>query len=281
MVKSEGAESNSHGYTMGYSEEFQKLLRRRSAEQNAGHLLPELGGGLQVLDIGCGPGTISVGLARAVEPGELHGIDIEESQIVIARKAAVDGGHKNAHFRVGNATDLPFEDNSFDVVHCHALLMHVPDNRAALRESMRVLKPGGLIAGREMIGDSSFMVPESDGLVNAWDAFTRLIRANGGHPDMGKQLKQAFLETGFTEVRANASFECYADPEGVAFFHGLAIGWFFAPDTMEAATRAGLASQEQFDGWRGDMDAWSAEPGAFASIAWGEAIARKPQGSAE
>ena len=68
----------------GYSEDFQKLLRRRNAQSNAAHLLPHLEPGLQVLDLGCGPGTISVGLAQAVAPGEVHGVDVEASQIDLA-----------------------------------------------------------------------------------------------------------------------------------------------------------------------------------------------------
>ena len=67
------------GYTMGYSEEFRLLLDRRSAATHASYLLPHLERGLKVLDFGCGPGTISVGLAEKVAPGELHGIDMEES----------------------------------------------------------------------------------------------------------------------------------------------------------------------------------------------------------
>ena len=77
-----------HTYTMGYSEEFQQLLRRRSADTHAAYLLPHLRPGMRLLDFGCGPGFISVGLARAVEPGELHGVDVEESQIDMARSAA-------------------------------------------------------------------------------------------------------------------------------------------------------------------------------------------------
>ena len=94
-------------YTMGYSEEFLQLLGRRSAESHAAHLLPHLKPGNRVLDFGCGPGTITVGLARAVEPGEVHGIDMEESQIAMARSAAEAGGHANATFHVGDATALP------------------------------------------------------------------------------------------------------------------------------------------------------------------------------
>ena len=221
-----------------------------------------------------------MGVAKAVEPGELIGIDIEDSQIEMARRAARDGEHHNARFQAGDAASLPFEDNSFNAAHCHAVLMHVRDNMAVLDEIMRVLKPEGTIASREMIGTASLLEPETESLRSAWQTFTRPIEANGGHPDMGKQLKSVLQDSGFENVRATASFECYSDDDDVEFFRDLALGWFCAPDTVEAAKRAGLATQEQFDGWRRDLDAWASRPGAFAAIAWGKAVARKPTGPA-
>ncbi len=263
-------------YTMGYSDEFRKLLDRRSAQTSAAHLLPHLKPGLRVLDFGCGPGTISIGLARAVEPGELHGIDMEESQIEMARGAALAGGHSNAVFHTGDVTDLPFEDDSFDVAHCNALLMHIPDTQATLAEVKRVLKPGGLISSRELIGASSFFEPELEDMGGAWATFTKLLEANGAHPQMGKELKRAFLDAGFSDIHAGASFESYSTAGDIAFYHGFAGGWFFSSATVEAATKHGLASHEQFDGWRRMLDQWKDTPGAFAAVAWGEAIGRKP-----
>ena len=117
---------------------------------------------------------------------------------------------------------------------------------AVLDEMMRVLKQEGLIASREMIGAASLLEPETHSLNSAWQAFTRLVEANGGHPDMGKQLKRVLLDSGFENVRATASFECYSDADDVEFYRDLALGWFCAPDTVETAKRAGLATQEQF-----------------------------------
>ncbi|MXZ63913.1 MAG: class I SAM-dependent methyltransferase [Chloroflexi bacterium] len=173
------------GYTMGYNEEFRQLLDRRSAATHAAYLLPHLQPGMRVLDLGCGPGTISVGLADAVSPGELHGIDLEESQVAMARVAAEAGGHGNATFHAGDATDLPFEDGEFDAVHCHAVLMHIPDTAAALAEVRRVLKPGGLFAAREVIVDSCFLEPVEPEVAEAWTIFAKLVKANGGTPRWG------------------------------------------------------------------------------------------------
>ena len=269
-------ETSARKYTMGYSDEFQKLLSRRSAANNAAHLLPLLEPGLRVLDFGCGPGTISMGLARAVEPGELHGIDMEESQIEMARAAAAVGGHDNATFHTGNAADLPFENDSFDVAHCHAVLMHIPDTQAVLAEIKRVLKPGGVISCREMIGGSTFFEPDVGDLGGALATFLKLLEANMGHAQMGKELKGALAEAGFGDIHASASFESFATTGDVHFFHGFVSGWFFSPATLEPVTKHGLASQEQIDNWRGSLDQWRDSAGALGALAWGEATARKP-----
>ena len=146
-------------YTMGFGEEMLEALRRYTAEANAAYLLTHLRPGQRVLDFGCGPGTISVGLAKAVAPGELHGIDMDEQTIGVAKAVVDSQGVNNATFHVGDVTDLPFEDGYFDVAHCHNVLMHVLDTQAVLSEVKRVLKPGGLIACREMISGASFNHP--------------------------------------------------------------------------------------------------------------------------
>ena len=269
--------SSTSSYTMGYSEEFRQLLNRRSAETHAKHLLPHLKPGLRVLDFGCGPGTITVGLAKAVEPGEVHGIDMAESQINLARSAAEAGGHTNVTFHVGSVLELPFEDNSFDAAHCHAVLMHIPDTQAALAEVKRVLKPSGIVASRETIVASSFLEPSSDGTDAGWELFSNLLAANGGHPKMGKELKHKFLEAGFSDIQTSGSFDFFGSDEDVAFLYSFIVDWFFLPEVIAAAVKYGLATQEQFDTARQGLDQWKDHRGACGAIAFGEGIARKPQ----
>ena len=152
-------ESGEDRYILGYSEEVMDMRNWRSAESCAAHLLPHLEAGFRILDFGCGNGSISMGLAKAVAPGELHGIDREESVIELARSAAAAGGYANANFHVGELTELPFEDNFFDAAHCHTVMLYVPDTQAALAEIKRVLKPGGILSCRERISASSFSSP--------------------------------------------------------------------------------------------------------------------------
>ena len=255
-------------YTMGYSENFEKLLRRRNAGINAAHLLPSLKPDMRVIDLGHGPGTISLGLAEAVFPGELHGVDMEFSQVEMARAAAKSAGVANAHFHTADVPDLPFEDDSFDVAHFHGVLIHVPDTMAALGEARRVLKPGGIVSAREMSVESSFYEP---GLQEQLATFAKLVTANGGHPEIGRELKRLFLQAGFSDVKAGFSFEPFCTREDVEFLYRFASDWFFSAETRKAAVGYGIATGEQFDEWYRKFDRWKDTPGAVAAFAWGEA----------
>ncbi|MCY3801835.1 MAG: class I SAM-dependent methyltransferase [Chloroflexi bacterium] len=268
--------SGTPDYTMGFGEEYLQALRRFTAESHARHLLPYLRSGLRVLDFGCGPGAISAGLAKAIAPGELHGVDVKESQVALARKVARAGKHANATFHVADVTDLPFEDGFFDAAHGHSILMHVPDTQAALAEVKRVLKPGGIISCREMICESCFTYPDFGVIRNSWDMFEDLLVADDGHPQMGKQMKGHLVRAGFESIRMSASFSTYSTPEDVAFIYSLANQWFLSPEITEAAIKYGASTEELCNDIRASYDKWKRHPAAFCAIAYGEAIADKP-----
>ena len=156
----------------------------RSAESCAAHLLPHLEAGFRILDFGCGNGSISMGLAKAVAPGELHGIDREESVIELARSAAAAGGRANANFHVGELTELPFEDNFFDAAHCHTVTLYVPDTQAALAEIKRVLKPGGILSCRERISGVIVLEPNA---ADSWAVLERMSLCQRYSPADGQR----------------------------------------------------------------------------------------------
>ena len=262
---------------MGFSDEFLRTMRRFTAQTSAAHLLPRLRPGQRVLDFGCGPGAISVGLAKAIDPGQLHGVDMEASQIDLARQFASSANCENATFHVGDVTRLEFEDDFFDVAHCHNVLMHVPDTEAVLAEVMRVLKPGGIISCREMNCQSSFTNPDFGVIRQAWDMFEDLLSADDAHPQMGKDLKLHLVAAGFECIDANASFDVYSAPEDVAFIYGMAQEWFLAPEITEAAIKYGAATESLCRRIAAAYDRWRDHPGAIAGVAYGEAVARKPR----
>ena len=263
-------------YTLGYKEEYIEYLNRREVTTHAAHLLPYLKPGLRVLDFGCGPGTLTLGLAELVKPGEVHGIDMEESQIDMARSSAEEGGHDNALFRVADVTDLPFDDDSFDVAHCHSVLMFVPDTLAALTEVKRVLKPGGIISSRETIIESSFLRPDLYSLNDIWLIYSNMVMFDDGHPEMGKDLKGHLTEAGFTDIQASASFNSFSTTEEVRFFRDFARGWFLSEPLMETAIDFGATTEKQSADVRRALEQWVGRPGAFGAIAYGEALAFKP-----
>ena len=263
-------------YTMGYSEEILKTQLRATAENSAEFLLPYLRPGLRLLDFGCGPGAISVGLAKAVAPGEMHGVDMAEPQIEMARSLAASQSQDNAIFHVGDVTDLKFEDGFFDVAHCRNVLMHVPDTAAVLSEVKRVLKPGGLIACREMICESAFTHPDFGIMRRSWEMFEDLVRADDGHPQMGKEMKGHILEAGFVDIRMNASFSLYSTPEEIASIYRLISQWLLAPEASEAAIKYGASSSKLVKDLKVAYDQWKEHPGALFTFAYGEAIAQKP-----
>ena len=263
-------------YTMGYGEVILETQLRATAEDSATFLLPHLTPGLRLLDFGCGPGTISVGLAKAVAPGEMHGVDMEESQIEFARSMAAARGQDNAIFHVGDVTDLEFEDGFFDVAHCRSVLMHVPDTAAVLSEVKRVLKPGGLLACREMICESAFTHPDFGIMRRSWEMFEDLIKADDGHPQMGKDMKGHILEAGFVDLRMNASFSVYSSPAEIASIHRVASLWLLSSEVTEAAIKYGASSESLVNDLQAAYDRWKDHPGALFTFAYGEAIATKP-----
>ena len=263
-------------YCTGFNAEIMESLRRHTVENSAAYLLPHLWPGLRVLDFGCGPGVLSAGLAKAVAPGELYGVDRRESQVNVARAVAEALGQENAQFHVADVIDLPFEDNFFDVVHGHDILMHVPDTQAALAELKRVLKPGGVIGCRELISGSCFTYPDFGIMARAWETFEDVVATDDGHPQLGKDLKTPLLKAGFTNVRITGSLDMYTTPEDIEFVYLVASRLLLSRDFTATAIGYGASSEELSARIRAAYDEWKSHPGAVCGVAYGEAVASKP-----
>src|SRR5580700_7863777 len=117
-------------YTHGHHESVLRSHKWRTAENSAAYLLPHLAKDAKVLDVGCGPGTITAGLADRVPQGHVTGIDAAREIVEQAREAA--GGRENLDFAAGDVYALDYPDASFDVVHAHQVLQHLSDPVLAL-----------------------------------------------------------------------------------------------------------------------------------------------------
>ena len=276
MARSTTTNTSTPDYTMGYGDEFIRVLARYAKSKHSKYLIPHLRPGLQVLDVGCGPGFQAMDFAEAIAPGELFGIDIEPSQIEMAQQLAEERGHDNATFAVADVVDLPFEEGFFDVAHCGGVLGFLPDTAAALAEIKRTLRPGGLVVCRDMIVESCFAHPDLGLTFRGWEMLSDLIAADDGHPQMGKDIKEHLANAGFEEIRMSASFNMYDTPEEIELFYQLVKGWFLEGDPASAAKKYGAATDGLLAQVSETLDIWRSSPGAVAGIAFGRALAVRP-----
>src|SRR6201998_742194 len=136
-------------YTHGHHESVLRSHRRRTAEDSAAYLLPCLIPGASLLDIGCGPGTLTAALAARVAPGPVMAVDQFADVLDVARAEVERRELSNVSFATADVHKLDFPDDAFDVVHAHQVLQHVADPVRALQEMRRVCRPGGIVAARD------------------------------------------------------------------------------------------------------------------------------------
>jgi ubiquinone/menaquinone biosynthesis C-methylase UbiE len=254
-------------YTHGYAETILRSYDRRTAENSAGHLLAHLREGQRLLDVGCGPGTITADLAQRVAPGQVTGLDAEEAMTVRAATVARERGLTNVDFVVGDVHAMRFADATFDVVHAHQVLQHVTDPVGALREMRRVCRPGGYVAARDGDYAAFTWYPENPGM-DEWRALYRAVaRHNGGEPDAGRRLLHWAREAGFSEITPGAAVVCHATPEARAAWGGMWAERVVATRIAEQAVESGLSTRDDLERMSRAWTEWAQAPdGWFAAV---------------
>jgi SAM-dependent methyltransferase len=261
-------------YTHGHHESVLRSHRWRTAENSAAYLLPHLTSGLDVLDVGCGPGTITVDLARRVAPGRVVGLDRGADVVAAAQADATAADLPNLSFAVGDVYALDMPDASYDVVHAHQVLQHLTDPVAALREMARVTRPGGLVAVRDSDYAAFTWHPASAGVDRWQELYCAVARSNGAEPDAGRRLKAWARAAGLREVSAGASTWCFTDPSDVAWWSGLWADRLVHSALAEQAVARGLATPDELAELAAAWRDWGAEPDAWFVVLHGELLAR-------
>ncbi len=270
------AQQTTGTYTHGHHDSVLRSHRWRTAENSAAYLLPTLQPGQTLLDVGCGPGTLTADLARRVAPGRVVGVDRSERVLEMAREEAATGGVDNVSFEEGDVMSLPFEDGSFDVVHAHQLLQHLQDPVAALREMRRVTRPGGTVAVRDADYTGMTWFPASDGL-DEWSAlYHEVTQANGAEADAGRRLRSWVLDAGFAPeaVVATAGVWCYASEEDRSWWAGLWAERCVASDFATQAVSYGLADEVALEQLAAGWTEWGRERDGWFAVLHGEVLAR-------
>lgn len=264
-------------YTHGHHESVLRSHRWRTAANSCGYLLPHLRAGQSLLDVGCGPATITADLAGLVSPGgRVVGIDPSAAVIDEARAQFPE-----LDLRVGDVFELAGGDGGgggdadrFDVVHAHQVLQHLEDPVGALRAMAMLTVDGGLVAVRDS-DYPGFVWTGGDERLDRWlDVYLAVTRRNGADADAGRQLLRWAREAGLEDVTYSSSTWTYSTAGERAWWSDLWATRTVASDLARQAVEYGIATEAELaqiaEGWR----AWGATEDAVFIVLHGELLAR-------
>ena len=255
---------------------FEVSLKDRNAGDYADFLLPHLHDDLCVLDVGCGTGTITLGLAETV--GHVFGVDLSDEEFVDARRYAAEHHIENVEFRVGSVYALDFPVDHFDACLCHSMLETLDRPLDGLIEIKRTLKPGAVLGVACVEYGGLIVAGPNDELLNRFYAIRERVwqLENAADPYCGRQLRGLLARAGFDRVVATSKYFCYGT-EAVVEAFGLARadectdGWY-----GRSARKHGLATANDLDAMSRAWLVWSKSPDAYAAFAWCRALGWKP-----
>jgi SAM-dependent methyltransferase len=233
---------------------------RRTAERWAGFLLPHLRPGMRVLDLGCGPGSITADLAT--RGFAAVGVDVSPVAVDGVPVAGADGA------------ELPFRAASFDAVYANAVLQHVRDPLAVLVEARRVARPGAVVG----VGDADWggmLHHPADPLIERGHEVREALRP-GTSVRVGRELRALLGAAGFERAEASATAHAEGSAEAVGRVAGFEASWFAAPEVVAYAEALGASDAGEMAAIAEAWTRWSAAPGAFVARFWVTALAWAP-----
>jgi ubiquinone/menaquinone biosynthesis C-methylase UbiE len=221
------------------TESFVQRYKARS------HLLLELESGQHVLDVGCGLGDDVVALAGQVgADGKVVGIDHSDTMIQQARDRHA-AKELSIEFKLNDATQMTFADNIFDAARTDRVLQHIPNVQVALKEIVRVLKPGGRVVLSETDWDSLTLD------VTDREVFRKIKAYHADHNIqngwMGRHLFGFLVELEMQDITATSDTGVYTD---YAFMER----WGVWHDAVQAAQDAGVISEQEAHSHLQDME---------------------------
>jgi ubiquinone/menaquinone biosynthesis C-methylase UbiE len=261
-------------YTHGHHESVLRSHTWRTAENSSAYLLPHLRPGNSLLDIGCGPGTITADLARLVAPGPVVGVDASSEVVAQAEAYAANRGEANLRFEVGDLYALSFDHATFDVIHAHQVLQHLNDPGTALVELRRVLRPGGVLAVRDS-DYSAFVWAPADPMLDRWmQIYLAVTERNGHNARIGPSLLGLAHGAGFDDVVVSSSCWTFADPESRQWWGGLWADRIRLSRLAEQAVTYGLSDTDELDNIAQAFLRWTASPDGVFVVPHVEILAR-------
>ncbi|PCH37775.1 S-adenosyl-L-methionine-dependent methyltransferase [Wolfiporia cocos MD-104 SS10] len=267
-------------YINGHHESVLRSHSWRTVENSAAYVLKVLRPNMHILDVGCGPGTITIDFATRVPRGQVIGLENSTATQEQFNSNASMRGVSNVKFVVGDVLKLDFPDNTFDIVHAHQVIQHVTDPLGALREMRRVTKPGGFIAVREADFASNSWFPEEGILQDLYDwrdMHFRVARTLGGEPNAGRRLVAWARDAGFDRaaITATTSAWCYSTPEERAWWTGLWVDRVLYSSFAKNVISLGYGTQDDLERMARAWQKWGASEDGWYALMHGEILCRK------
>ena len=262
-------------YTHGHHDSVVGHHAARTVANSAAFLVPHLEAGARLLDIGCGPGSITVELAELVAPGPVLGVDIVESVLDEGRRRALGAGCENVEFRQGDIYALDEAGGSFDVVYAHQVLQHLSDPVQALGEMRRLLADGGIVAVRDADYAAMAWAPRHPSLDRWMELYRQVTARNGAEADAGRHLLGWLTAAGFAEIEISSSTWTYAEESSRRWW---GEGWSRRATESAFAAQAieyGLSTAEELEEISRTWQWWSTQPDGFFVVLHVEAIGRR------
>jgi ubiquinone/menaquinone biosynthesis C-methylase UbiE len=262
-------------YSHGHHESVLRSHTWRTAANSAQYLLNELEPGQRLLDVGCGPGTVTIDLAGYLSPGHVVGVDAAVGVVRQAEGRRSSTPVNNVTFAAGDTYALPFGDGTFDIAHAHQVLQHLSEPVAALGELRRILRPGGLLAVRDSdYGGFVWAPPEP--LLDRWlDLYHELTAHNRAEADAGRYLFGWVQAAGFRDIKPSSSTWTFADPESRAWWGNLWADRVQLSSFADQAVAYGLSDADELGAIAGALRRWATEPAGWFAVLHGEVLARR------
>lgn len=251
-------------YTHGHQESVLRSHKWRTAENSAAYLLPHLRPDMTLLDVGCGPGTITADLATRV--ASVKGIDASAS--VIADASAAFGA---LAFEVGDLFDVT---EQYDVVHLHQVLQHLADPEGALRHLGSV---GSLVAARDSDYTWFQWSPDSAAIERWREIYLAVTRRNGAEARAGRFLLAWAHAAGFTDVTYTSTSWTFATPEDREWWCGLWADRCVDSSFAHQAVDYGIATVDELSSLATAWREWAKDDDAIFVVPHGEILARAPR----
>jgi len=265
-------------YSFGYEEgmlDYQSYRALKSLD----FVLPYLRPGMAVLECGSGPGVTTFEVAKELTNGTVVGIDTHKALVDANNKKAELSNIKNLKFQVASILELPYPENSFDVVYMQAVLVHITNPVNAVREVHRVLKKEGLVLVKEPIMDRAIMSPENPLFLESFELIERTIKSYGGDryggdPSVGRKLWPLLDESGFRDILMSSSWE---QPESLDEWPEFYKGWVKAMegDVSNIILKNGWADEKHVKEVNNAWIEMGVNKSGYAASPWGEAVGKK------